>query len=157
MGSDSPTMLRGAGIRSKPPVGTACSRLQVCRGTLAFPGNVGGVNWGSAAYDPTRHIMVANTNRLIAWVKLIPHDKLDAEHHQQQDNRIYGEFGNQEGAPYGLYRTFLFSLRAARRATRRRGEPPKPWIFLPASRCGMFRWARWFPESRLDPSISGDR
>jgi quinoprotein glucose dehydrogenase len=53
--------------------------------------------------------MVANTNRLIAWVKLIPRDQLDAEYHQQQDNRIYGEFGSQKGAPYGLYRTFLFS------------------------------------------------
>ena len=40
-----------------------------------FPGNVGGVNWGSAAYDPSHHIMVANTNRLIAWVKLIPRDQ----------------------------------------------------------------------------------
>ncbi len=79
------------------------------QGTMAFPGNVGGVNWGSAAYDPARHIMVANTNRLIAWVKLIPRDKLDAEYHQHQDNRIYGEFGDQKGAPYGLYRTFLFS------------------------------------------------
>jgi quinoprotein glucose dehydrogenase len=78
-------------------------------GTLAFPGNVGGVNWGSAAYDPTHHIMVANTNRLIAWVKLIPREQMDAEVHKDQDNRIYGEFGEQKGAPYGLYRTFLFS------------------------------------------------
>jgi len=37
------------------------------QGTLVFPGNVGGVNWGSAAYDPSHHVMVANTNRLIAW------------------------------------------------------------------------------------------
>lgn len=79
------------------------------KGSLAFPGNVGGVNWGSAAYDPVRHIMVANTNRLIAWVKLIPRDQYDAETTTQQDNRIFGEFGRQRGAPYGLYRTFLFS------------------------------------------------
>jgi quinoprotein glucose dehydrogenase len=79
------------------------------RGTVVFPGNVGGVNWGSAAYDPTHHIMVANTNRLIAWVKLIPRDQFGAEVNKQQDNRIYGEFGEQKGAPYGLYRTFLFS------------------------------------------------
>jgi quinoprotein glucose dehydrogenase len=79
------------------------------QGTLLFPGNVGGVNWGSAAYDPSHHVMVANTNRLIAWVKLIPRDQMDAEHKKPQDNRIYGEFGNQEGAPYGLYRSFLFS------------------------------------------------
>ena len=79
------------------------------QGTLIFPGNVGGVNWGSVAYDPAHHIMVANTNRLIAWVKMIPQDKLKSEHHREQDNRIYGEFGDQEGAPYGLYRSFILS------------------------------------------------
>jgi quinoprotein glucose dehydrogenase len=79
------------------------------QGSIVFPGNVGGVNWGSAAYDPVHHTMVANTNRLIAWIKLIPRDSYPGEQHKDQDNRIYGEFGKQEGAPYGLYRTFLFS------------------------------------------------
>jgi quinoprotein glucose dehydrogenase len=79
------------------------------QGTIAFPGNIGGVNWGSAAYDPTLHIMVANTNRLMAWVKLIPRDEYAAENKKDQDNRIYGEFGREQGAPYGLYRTFLLS------------------------------------------------
>jgi quinoprotein glucose dehydrogenase len=79
------------------------------QGTLVFPGNVGGVNWGSAAYDPTHHVMVANTNRLIAWNKLIPRDQYGDEHKKDQHNRIYGEFGEQKGAPYGLYRTFLLS------------------------------------------------
>jgi quinoprotein glucose dehydrogenase len=79
------------------------------KGSIAFPGNVGGVNWGSAAYDPERHVMVANTNRLIAWVKLIPREQFAIETNKQQDNRIYGEFGSQRGAPYGLYRTFVFS------------------------------------------------
>ena len=79
------------------------------QGSVVFPGNVGGVNWGSAAYDPQRHLMFANTNRLIAWVKMIPRANYDAETNAQQDNRIYGEFGDQRGAPFGLYRTFLFS------------------------------------------------
>jgi quinoprotein glucose dehydrogenase len=79
------------------------------KGTVVYPGNVGGVNWGSAAYDPERRLMFVNTNRLIATVKLIPRDKYDGETNQQQDNRIYGEFGRQKGAPYGLYRSFLFS------------------------------------------------
>jgi quinoprotein glucose dehydrogenase len=79
------------------------------RGTVQAPGNVGGVNWGSAAYDPQHHVMIANTNRLIAWVKLIPRAEYAAEVHKDQDNRIYGEFGDQEPSPYGLYRTFLFS------------------------------------------------
>src|SRR5216684_4291552 len=79
------------------------------QGSIVFPGNVGGVNWGSAAYDPQRHLMFANTNRLIAWVKLIPRASYEAETKVEQDNRIYGEFGDQRGAPFGLYRTFLFS------------------------------------------------
>ncbi len=79
------------------------------QGSVVFPGNVGGVNWGSAAYDPQRHLMFANTNRLIAWVKMIPRANYEAETNAQQDNRIYGEFGDQRGAPFGLYRTFLFS------------------------------------------------
>jgi len=79
------------------------------KGTVQAPGNVGGVNWGSAAYDSRRHLMVVNTNRLVAWVKLIPRADYAAEVHRDQDNRIYGEFGDQEPSPYGLYRTFLFS------------------------------------------------
>jgi quinoprotein glucose dehydrogenase len=79
------------------------------QGTVVVPGNVGGVNWGGAAYDPKRHLMVANTNRLVAWVKLIPRGEYHAEVNQEQDNRIYGEFGDQEPSPYGIYRTFLFS------------------------------------------------
>jgi quinoprotein glucose dehydrogenase len=79
------------------------------KGTVQAPGNVGGVNWGSAAFDPRRHLMIVNTNRLIAWVKLIPRADYAAEVHKDQDNRIYGEFGDQEPSPYGLYRTFLFS------------------------------------------------
>lgn len=79
------------------------------QGTVVVPGNVGGVNWGSAAYDPERHLMIANTNRLVAWVKAIPRSAYHAEMKKEQDNRIYGEFGDQEPSPYGIYRTFLFS------------------------------------------------
>jgi quinoprotein glucose dehydrogenase len=53
--------------------------------------------------------MFANTNRLIAWNKLIPRADYDAQTKTDQDNRIHGEFGEQKGAPFGLYRTFLFA------------------------------------------------
>jgi quinoprotein glucose dehydrogenase len=91
--------LRSEGIFTPPSM----------QGTAVFPGNVGGVNWGSAAYDSKRHILIADTNRLIAWVKVIPREKYDTETNKEQDNRIYGEFGDQKGAPYGIYRSFLFS------------------------------------------------
>ena len=79
------------------------------KGSTLVPGNVGGVNWGSAAYDPLHHLMIANTNRLVAWARLIPRAEYSLEVHKDQDNRIYGEFAEQEPSPYGLYRTFLFS------------------------------------------------
>ena len=79
------------------------------RGTATAPGNVGGVNWGGAAYDAQRHLMFVNTNRLVAWAKLIPRADYASETRKDQDNRIYGEFGDQYPAPFGLYRTFLFS------------------------------------------------
>ena len=41
------------------------------KGSLIFPGALGGVNWGSAAYDPTSGILFANTNRLPYFVQLI--------------------------------------------------------------------------------------
>ena len=91
--------LRNQGIFTPPSL----------KGTVQAPGNVGGVNWGSAAYDPQHHLMIANTNRLVAWMKLIPRADYAAEVHKNQDNRIYGEFGDQEPSPYGMYRSFLFS------------------------------------------------
>src|SRR4029077_11700379 len=42
------------------------------QGTLVFPSNVGGVNWGSSAYDIQRHLLFVVTNRLPILVKLIP-------------------------------------------------------------------------------------
>ena len=79
------------------------------KGTIIAPGNVGGVNWGGATYDPERHLLIANTNRLVAWVKLIPRNQFTGERQKDQTNRIYGEFAEQDPAPFGMYRTFLFS------------------------------------------------
>jgi quinoprotein glucose dehydrogenase len=90
---------RSEGIFTPPSLG----------GTVVVPGNVGGVNWGGAAYDPERGLMFANTNRLVAWVRMIPRADYDAETKKDQDNRIFGEFGNQQPAAYGISRTFLLS------------------------------------------------
>jgi quinoprotein glucose dehydrogenase len=48
-------------------------------GSVAFPGNVGGVNWGGAAWDPERGLLFSDTNRLAAIFRLIPRDQLAAE------------------------------------------------------------------------------
>ena len=46
--------LRNEGIFTPPSV----------QGTLALPGNIGGMNWSSGAFDPARQIFVANINNL---------------------------------------------------------------------------------------------
>ncbi|HTQ62082.1 MAG TPA: pyrroloquinoline quinone-dependent dehydrogenase [Candidatus Solibacter sp.] len=80
------------------------------QGTLVFPGNVGGVNWGSAAYDPQRHLLYVDTNRLPMFVKLIPRAELEAARKSATDSdRLHGEFARQVGAPYAMFRTPLLA------------------------------------------------
>ena len=77
-------------------------------GSIQFPGSVGGVNWGSAAYDPERHLLVMDTNRLAFFVRLIPREKYDADIHAATSNdRAHGEWGRQAGTPYAMFRTPL--------------------------------------------------
>jgi quinoprotein glucose dehydrogenase len=74
------------------------------QGTIVYPGNVGGVNWGSSAYDPQRHLLIMNTNHLAMWVRLIERDKLAGVYEARDQNRMKGEFARQAGTPYGMYR-----------------------------------------------------
>jgi quinoprotein glucose dehydrogenase len=77
-------------------------------GSLVFPGNVGGVNWGGAAWDPKSGLLYANTNRLAAVVRMIPQAEMPAAMREAaSQNRMTGEFGRQTGAPFGMYRDWL--------------------------------------------------
>ncbi len=79
------------------------------RGTLSFPGNIGGVNWGSAAWDPARNLLIANTNRIAAIMKLIPREDAQTamDHVEETQTALGGEFGRQRGTPYVMYREWL--------------------------------------------------
>jgi quinoprotein glucose dehydrogenase len=80
------------------------------QGTLVFPGNVGGVNWGSAAYDPQRHLLFVDTNRLPFFVKLIPQDQLpNARKNATDSDRLHGEFARQSGTPFAMFRKPLLA------------------------------------------------
>jgi quinoprotein glucose dehydrogenase len=79
------------------------------QGTIVFPGNAGGVNWSSSAFDPQRHLLIINTNHLAMWVKLIERDKLAGLYSDRDQNRMTGEFARQTGAPYALYRESFLS------------------------------------------------
>ena len=80
------------------------------QGTLVYPSNVGGVNWGSAAFDPQRHLLFVDINRLPIFVKLIPRDELaEARKNASDLDRLHGEFARQTGAPFAMFRTPLLA------------------------------------------------
>jgi quinoprotein glucose dehydrogenase len=78
-------------------------------GTVVFPGNAGGVNWGGMSYDPERGLLIASTNRLATVVKLIPRQDYDKLGSSGERNRFKGEFGPQTGTPYAMHREFLLA------------------------------------------------
>ncbi len=63
------------------------------QGTLIYPMTGGGVNWGSAAFDPVNQILYANTSRAMHIVKLIP--RAEADDYKPPKGI---EFGQQRGA-----------------------------------------------------------
>ncbi len=107
------------------------------RGTIGFPGNVGGVNWGSAAWDPARNLLLANTNRVAAIAKLIPRKDLQAARRSAKETETAwgGEFAPQRGTPYGMHREWLVAPN---------GQPcnAPPWGALVAFdlNTGKLRW-----------------
>jgi quinoprotein glucose dehydrogenase len=114
------------------------------QGTISFPGNVGGVNWGSAAWDPVRNLLLANTNRVAAVAQLIPRDEMAKAVEHPVEMAWRGEFARQRGTPYGMHRDWLVAPN---------GQPcnAPPWGALVAFdlNTGKLRW-----ESAL--GIQGD-
>jgi membrane-bound PQQ-dependent dehydrogenase (glucose/quinate/shikimate family) len=114
------TNLRNEGIFTPPST----------RGSLIVPGNVGGMNWSGYAFDPSRGVLVVNTNDLPAIARLIPREKF------AEEARAEGwEFGQQLGTPFGMARRFFQAPS---------GLPcsPPPWGHLTAIdlAAGTIRW-----------------
>jgi quinoprotein glucose dehydrogenase len=74
------------------------------QGTLIYPMTGGGVNWGSAAFDPASQVLYVNTSRAIHIVKLIPRAEADA---YKPSKGV--EFAQQRGAPYAMTRQLAMS------------------------------------------------
>jgi quinoprotein glucose dehydrogenase len=107
------------------------------RGTIAFPGNIGGVNWGGAAWDPVRNVLIANTNRVAAVMKLLRRDEMQIaiDRRRETETAWGGEFALQRATPYAMYREWLVAPT---------GQPcnPPPWGALVAFdlTTGGLRW-----------------
>lgn len=79
------------------------------RGTIMWPGNGSGTNWGSAAFDRERRLLVLNTARLMTLVQLLPREGFDAARAASQAAGEDWEYGRQREAPYGMRRRTLLS------------------------------------------------
>jgi quinoprotein glucose dehydrogenase len=90
--------LRNEGVFTPPSLG----------GSYILPGNIGGMAWGGAAYDPSHRMLLIPTNNLGAEVRLIPRADFDRERETEGRN-VNGdwEFAEQRGTPYGMARRLL--------------------------------------------------
>lgn len=73
-------------------------------GTLLYPGNPGGVNWGSMAFDPQSNYAFVAINRLPTAIKLIPRKDFRKEAQTGFFNGVEAQFTAQSGTPYGMAR-----------------------------------------------------
>jgi quinoprotein glucose dehydrogenase len=115
------------------------------KGSFTVPGNVGGMNWSGYAYDPQHSLLVVNTNNLPAKVRVIPADSFWDESDKNAED---GDYNRQSGAPFGLFRTFLFA-----KAHHLPCAPP-PWGMLSAvdMTTGTIRWQ--VPLGSIAPQIA---
>jgi quinoprotein glucose dehydrogenase len=75
------------------------------RGSIMTPGNVGGTNWGSLAFDAERGIAVVGDTRMPFFVKLYKREERDLARKQYPD----AEFAPMNGTPYIMIRFPLLS------------------------------------------------
>jgi quinoprotein glucose dehydrogenase len=128
--------LRSEGLFTPPSI----------EGTIVFPGFGGGLHWGSLSYDPTRHLLIVNTNRLAFAVTLVPRARYEQERAAVAAHPGR-EIGPQRGTPYGMHREPLLSPR---------GIPcnPPPWGALAAVDLGTGD-VRWEVPLGTSPEIAG--
>ncbi len=79
------------------------------RGTLLFPGTVGGPNWGGIAIDPGRGIIVSNHSRLPNQVLLVPRAEVKDVPIGEGGRRPDQAVAPQGGAPWGVSRPMWLS------------------------------------------------
>ncbi len=77
------------------------------KGTLLTPGSAGGANWGGAAFDPDRQLMIVNVNRVAQAVQMIPRAEIPGVEGISLANGT--DVAAATGTPYGTHRDWLLS------------------------------------------------
>jgi quinoprotein glucose dehydrogenase len=76
-------------------------------GTLVMPSNIGGAHWGGVALDPARQLAIVPVNRLVAFVQLVPLDRLDTAEVTRNQDRLGDQYTRMHGTPFVMRRRFL--------------------------------------------------
>ena len=115
------TGLRSDGIFSPPSL----------RGTVNYPGHIGGFSWSGVSVDERDGLLVAPVNHLAMVVTLIPRDSLHAARMAHPEEEVSA----MRGTPFGMMRQTLLT------AQRAPCSPP-PWGELVAFDLarGQVRW-----------------
>lgn len=74
-------------------------------GTLSYPFSGGGANWGGAAFDPARNLLVINMNNVGQAILLHPKTETRETTELSHDT----ELAPMEGAPYAMSRELIVS------------------------------------------------
>ena len=78
------------------------------KGWIMFPGSAGGMNWGSGAWDPERHLLVTNLSQIGLYLKLVPRDQVPkAESFDPTRGAPMGPPGIIEGTPWAIEQRIL--------------------------------------------------
>ena len=101
------------------------------RGSLMFPGNIGGMAWGGVAFDTKTSTMFAPYNRLAAVARLVPRAELGKAAGERPD----WETARQEGTPYAMQRIFLLSPKGSPCT-----EPPFGMLAAIDANTGRLKW-----------------
>jgi len=104
-------------------------------GTLQYPGNAGGTNWGGVSFDRSRGLIVVNQTSLPFIAQLIPRDQVKGRRRDSGGEEGGWEYAPMKGTPYVMRRRALLSPW---------GLPcnPPPWGTLAAvdAGTGKIRW-----------------
>ena len=105
------------------------------QGTLQYPGNVGGTNWGGVSFDRAHGLIVLNQTNLPFIAQLIPREQVKERWRHSGGTEGGWEYAPMKGTPYVMRRRALTSPW---------GLPcnPPPWGTLAGveANTGRIRW-----------------
>jgi quinoprotein glucose dehydrogenase len=109
------------------------------QGSIMYPGNAGGINWGGVAVDAERQLLVVNVIDIPWIVTLLPAE--DFERERRENPGV--EISPQKGTPYAMRREIFFSPLGLPC-----NEPPWGKLVAVDLQTGELRWELPFGTTR---------